>query len=105
MVQDGGAVYALQRRQCRQWRRLTSANNVFIPVYVRANSGDTANRTDVFAVPMRSLPLAAALDARPFRAQASSAAVSDAKFRERVNENILRMMEQRIPGWSQRRNR
>ena len=43
------------------YHALTSANNVFIPVYVRTNSGDTANRTDVFAVPMRSLPLAAAL--------------------------------------------
>ncbi len=45
------------------YHALTSANNVFIPVYVRTNSGDTANRTDVFAVPMRSLPLAAALGA------------------------------------------
>ena len=54
------------------YHALTSANNVFFPVYVRTNSGDTANRTDVFAVPMRSLPLAAALGARTFRAQASS---------------------------------
>src|SRR5688572_3096897 len=69
------------------YHALTSANNVFIPVYVRTNSGDTANRTDVFALPMRSLPLAAALGTRTFRAQASSAAAPDAQFLERVNEN------------------
>jgi len=84
------------------YHALTSANNVFIPVYVRTNSGDTANRTDVFAVPMRSLPLAAALGPRTSRAQASSVAAPDAQFRERVNENIVRTMERRVPGWSQR---
>jgi hypothetical protein len=88
------------------YHALTSANNVFIPVYVRTNSGDTANRTDVFAVPMRSLPLAAALGTRTSRAQVSSLAAPDAQFRERVNENIVRTMERRVPGWSQRlRNR
>jgi hypothetical protein len=88
------------------YHALTSANNVFIPVYVRTNSGDTANRTDVFAVPMRSLPLAAALGTRTSPAQASSVAAPDAQFRERVNENIVRTMERRVPGWSQRlRNR
>ncbi len=84
------------------YHALSSANNVFIPVYVRTNSGDTANRTDVFAVPMRSLPLAAALGTRTFHAQASSIAAPDAQFRERVNENIVRTMERRVPGWSER---
>ena len=84
------------------YHALTSANNVFIPVYVRTNSGDTANRTDVFAVPMRSLPLAAAPGVRTFRAQASSVTAPDVEFRERVKENIVRTMEQRVPGWSQR---
>ena len=88
------------------YQALISANNVFVPVYVRTNSGDTANRTDVFALPMRSLPLAAALGGvRTFRAQASSSvAPSDAEFRRRVHENIVRTMERRIPGWSQRLN-
>ena len=85
------------------YHALTSANNVFVPVYVRTNSGDTANRTDVFAVPMRSLPLAAALGVRSFRAPASSSvAPPDAEFRQRVHESIVRTMERRIPGWSQR---
>jgi hypothetical protein len=84
------------------YHALTSANNVFIPVYVRTNSGDPTNRTDVFAVPMRSLPLAAVLGARTLRAQPSSMAVPDGEFQERVDENIVRTMERRIPGWSQR---
>jgi len=37
------------------YQGLASADSVFIPVYVRTNSGDTANRTDVFAVATRSL--------------------------------------------------
>ena len=66
------------------YQALTSANNVFVSVYVRTNSGDTANRNDVFAVPMRSLPLAAAPGARTFRAQPSlSVAPPDAEFRRR----------------------
>ncbi|HKO66756.1 MAG TPA: sialidase family protein [Burkholderiaceae bacterium] len=84
------------------YHALTSANNVFIPVYVRTNSGDATNRTDVFAIPMRSLPLAAVLATSTFRAQASPAAAPDAEFRQRVHDNSVRTMEQRIPGWSRR---
>lgn len=69
-------------------------------------SGDTANRTDVFAIAMRSLPLAAAGigGTRTFRAAAAPAAQPDAQFRQRVHENLVRTMERRIPGWSQRLN-
>jgi hypothetical protein len=85
------------------YHALTSANNIFMPVYVRTNSGDTANRTDVFAVAMRSLPLAAALgETRTFRATAAPVAQPDQALRQRVHENLVRMMERRIPGWSQR---
>jgi hypothetical protein len=87
------------------YHALTSANNVFIPVYVRTNSGDTANRTDVFAIAMRSLPLAAGIGGtRTFRAAAAPVAQPDAEFRQRVHENLVRAMERRIPGWSQRLN-
>ncbi|HWL74848.1 MAG TPA: sialidase family protein, partial [Burkholderiaceae bacterium] len=84
------------------YHALTSANNVFVPVYVRTNTGDTANRTDVFAVPMRSLPLATASAARTLSAPASPVEAPDAELLARVNENIVRTMERRIPGWSQR---
>lgn len=89
------------------YQALTNANNVFIPVYVRTNSGDTSNRTDVFAVATRSLPLAAvpASDtARTFRAASNPPMPPDADLRQRVHENIVRNMELRIPGWSQRLN-
>ena len=87
------------------YHALTSANNVFVPVYVRTNSGDLANRTDVFALPMRSLPLAAAApsaSARTFRAAAAGVSEPDAVFRQRVHEAIVSAMEHRVPGWSQR---
>lgn len=87
------------------YQALTSANNVFVPVYVRTNSGDLANRTDVFAVPMRSLPLAAgalSASARTFHAAPVPVARPDADFRQRVHETLVRTMEHRVPGWSQR---
>ena len=85
------------------YQALTSANNVFVPVYVRTNSGDLANRTDVFAQPMRSLPLsAAAVDGtRTWRASAMLVQ-PDAQLRHQVHEHLVQMMERRIPGWSQR---
>ena len=89
------------------YQALTSANNVFIPVYVRTNSGDTNNRTDVFALATRSLPLAAGPisdTARTFRAVPTAAIQPGATFRQRVHENIVRIMERRIPGGSQRLN-
>ncbi len=87
------------------YHALISANNVFIPVYVRTNSGDTMNRTDVFAVATRSLPLAVSVTgdtARAFHAAPSAAVQPDADFRQRVHEHIVRTMERRVPGWSQR---
>ena len=46
------------------YQGLASADNVFVPVYVRTNSGNTANRTDVFAVATRSLAAAAPAEPR-----------------------------------------
>jgi hypothetical protein len=85
------------------YQGLASADNVFIPVYVRTNSGDTANRTDVFAVATRSLaaPASSASNARVARAL-PTAFEPDAEFRQRVHENIVRTMERRVPGWTAR---
>jgi hypothetical protein len=85
------------------YQGLASANNVFLPVYVRTNSGDTLNRTDVFAVPARSLAALAPAEAAARTARAWPGAVAfDAEFRQRVHENILRTMERRVPGWGTR---
>ena len=89
------------------YQALTSANNVFVPVYVRTNSGDLANRTDVFAHPVRSLPLAAGMPSgsvRTFRVAPARAPAPDAVFRQRVHEALVRAMDGRVPGWSQRLN-
>jgi hypothetical protein len=85
------------------YQGLASADNVFVPVYVRTNSGDTANRTDVFAVATRSLavPASSAIAARATRA-APVAFEPDAELRQRVHENMLRTMERRVPGWASR---
>jgi hypothetical protein len=85
------------------YQGLASTNNVFLPVYVRTNSGDTANRTDVFAVPARSLGALAPVEPAARAARAGPGAVApDAEFRQRVHENIVRTMERRVPGWSAR---
>ncbi|MEP6608175.1 MAG: sialidase family protein [Burkholderiaceae bacterium] len=85
------------------YQALTSANNVFVPVYVRTNSGDLANRTDVFALATRSLPLtAAARGASTFQALPAPVAKPSTQLRWLVHENVLRTMERRIPGWSAR---
>ncbi|MGZ8256069.1 MAG: hypothetical protein ACXWVT_14535, partial [Burkholderiaceae bacterium] len=84
------------------YQGLASANNVFVPVYVRS-TGDAANRTDVYAVAARSLAAVSAAGgtARALRA-APGAVEPSAEFRQRVHDNIVRMMERRIPGWNAR---
>ena len=87
------------------YHALISANNVFVPVYVRTNSGNLGNRTDVFALPMRSLPLAAATSGgsvRTFRVATVPVSAPDAVFRQRVHEALVHVMDRRVPGWSQR---
>jgi hypothetical protein len=85
------------------YQGLAGANNAFIPVYVRTNGGDLANRTDVFALATRSLTGAPTpqTGARALRA-ASTAPGPDPAFRQRVHENIVQGMERRLPGWSTR---
>ena len=86
------------------YHALVSANNVFIPVYVRT-SGDLSNRTDVFAQPIRSLPLAASSSAHTYRIHAVARDQPDPTTPQRVHDAIVRAMEHRIPGWWQRWNR
>lgn len=81
---------------------LASADGVFVSVHVRANSGDLANRTDVFAVAARSLPAVPAPGMAHALRAAPAAVQPAAVFRERVHDNIVRFMERRAPGWSAR---
>jgi hypothetical protein len=85
------------------YQGLASADNVFVPVYVRTNSGDAANRTDVFAVATRSLVAPAPTLGTARVARTTSATFEPgAEFRQRVHENLVRTMERRVPGWTAR---
>lgn len=85
------------------YQGLASANNAFVPVYVRTNSGDPTNRTDVFALAARSLTGAPVpqSNARALRA-VTGPPEPGPDFRRRVHENIVQGMERRLPGWSAR---
>jgi len=92
------------------YQALIGVGELLIPFFVQTNSGEPGNRTDVFAVPARSqlgkvAPLAALTQARRVAAARApaplaSAARNDA-WRQRIDNHIVRVMEARIPGWSQ----
>ncbi|MGZ8274534.1 MAG: sialidase family protein [Burkholderiaceae bacterium] len=83
------------------YQGLASADNVFLPVHVRT-TGDPANRTDVYAVTARSLPAVSAATGMARTLSAPRAVEPNAEFQQRVHENIVRMMERRVAGWSAR---
>ncbi len=85
---------------------LVSNGASFYPFYVRT-TGDITNRNDVFvtpiAVPVASAPAAAADIARVRMADSATSYAPNAEHRQRVHANIVRSMEQRVPGWATRR--
>lgn len=91
------------------YQALKSRGNVFVPFFVKTNSGNLNNRTDVFAAPAVSVTAAmapAGPSAEASRAEVaeravpSTFAVSDA-LRQRVSEQLVRNMQSRVPGWGQ----
>ena len=78
---------------------LTSAGANFYPFYVRTNSGNLANRNDVFMTPV-NVPTGTAEASVAVRTEDFSANAVSAAFQQRVSENIVRKMEQRLPGWA-----
>jgi hypothetical protein len=82
------------------YQGLTSAGNIFIPLFVRSNDGNINNRTDVFTSRIDATSSSNAA-IKSFAAYASSF-VPDAATRQRINENIVEKMEERRPGWRQR---
>ena len=81
---------------------LVSAGSNFYPFYTRTNSGNSANRTDVFMTPI-NVPTSSAQVSVSTRADEPSSAGISAEFAQRVHENIARQMEQRVPGFSKMR--
>ncbi|HEX5756603.1 MAG TPA: sialidase family protein [Arenimonas sp.] len=78
---------------------LESRGNVFVPFFVQANDGNTGNRTDVFAAPQVSV----VSQVQQAQKQAVVGDVApDPAWRARIDANIRRQIEQRVPGWLQR---
>lgn len=90
------------------YQALVATGELLIPFFVATNNGDPLNRTDVFAAPAVSLlgtlaPLSVTTPVSPLSRQLSARAagvIQDDAWRHRIDANIVRVMEARIPGWS-----
>lgn len=71
------------------YQSLVSSNNIFIPFFVKTNSGDFSNRTDVFAAPAIFTPV------KSFTASSTTLA-KHGSMKQQVHENIRRVKQQRI---------
>ncbi len=72
------------------YQSLVSSRNVFIPFFVKTNSGDFSNRTDVFAAPAIFTPVGKS------HIPVSATKARSALLRRRVHDNIQRVKLQRI---------
>jgi len=92
------------------YQALKSRGNVFVPFFVKTNSGDLNNRTDVFAAPAVSIAGAVSARAVPSpeasQAQTAERAVSptfrvSAELQQRVSDQLVRSMQARVRGWGE----
>lgn len=86
------------------YQALASAGATFVPFFAQANSGNLANRTDIFAAPAVSATGSASAMAPEIHAQvekraATTAFVATPELARRVSDHIVRTMESRLPGW------
>ena len=81
---------------------LVSAGANFYALFVRTNNGNLANRNDVFMTPV-NVPIGTTTASISVRAEDFSAQVVSAAFQQRVHDNIVRKMEQRVPGFTKLR--
>ena len=81
---------------------LVSAGTNFYALFVRTNTATLANRNDVFMTPV-NVPTGTATASISVHAEDFSAQVVSAAFQQRVHDNIVRKMEQRVPGFSKLR--
>lgn len=91
------------------YQALKSRGNVFVPFFVKTNSGDLGNRTDVFTAPAVSVTASmapAGPTAAASRAEVAERAVPPTfeiteSLRQRVSEQLVRNMQARVNGWGQ----
>ena len=96
------------------YQALASIGNVFVPFFVQTNSGNTSNRTDVYASLANSAMAATANSAavvlqpgqsrEEVRVQAASAPplAGTPDLDQRMTETVVRAMERRVRGWTPR---
>jgi hypothetical protein len=83
------------------YQGLVSKGSQFVPFFVRTNTGDLANRTDLFSAPTAIVPSSAppAADvAESMQIATAPPLPISAALRKRVHENIVRNVEG-LPGW------
>jgi hypothetical protein len=80
------------------YQALATIGGTFVPFYAQTNSGDLANRTDIFAsfVAPRSATADAAADVRTMRAVAVEAAAMTPEVARRVADTAARTIERRL---------
>ena len=88
------------------YQALVTIGELFVPFYAATNTGDLANRTDIFASLVSSAGAAAA-SARTLRATESSMRAQTAsplaatpELARRLSGSIARTMLRRVPGWT-----
>ncbi|MGE5337056.1 MAG: sialidase family protein [Gemmatimonadota bacterium] len=85
------------------YQGLTAGGGRFISLFAQTTRVPLTNPTDIFALAVTppAQAQAAAQRARTYRAQPASAEPT-AEMRKRASENIVRVLERRVPGWSNR---
>ncbi|MEP7084652.1 MAG: sialidase family protein, partial [Betaproteobacteria bacterium] len=96
------------------YQSLATIGNVFVPFFAQTNDGDLNNRTDIFSVVAQNASAGVATDTTPAKRSATASAVGEYRaepapaiavtpqLERKVHQNIMQMMEQRVPGWSRR---
>ena len=89
------------------YQGLGSIGEAFVPFFVQTNDGNFANRTDVFAslsataIPVggaRAKTLATQGGETLVRARTAPPLAMTPEFAQRMRENVLRVMQRRLPG-------
>ena len=85
------------------YHALIAQGTNFVSFYPRTNPGDNNNRTDIF---LRRMPVETSValsekrsDETSYRAEPAASLKLTKEFSDKVHDNIVRTMQQRIPGW------
>jgi hypothetical protein len=78
------------------YQGLIASTNTFVPLFVRTNNGNVANRTDVFTTRVEAKSALGV--AGKAHAKVAADFSADEALRQRVSENIVAWMEARRPG-------